>query len=203
MTKRLLEIFSGTKSVSKAWGHAYTETVSVDIVKNFTPTHLTDIMDWDYRQYPPGHFHTIWASPPCTQYSKAKTRGVRDIDGANAIVQRTIEIIGYFNPVYYFMENPQTGKLKEQPVMRGIPYYDVDYCQYGKSYRKRTRIWTSLTTFTPRLCPGKYMCVAMEDGKHKLSCGNGNPVYTERAVGLHEKYSIPQQLLEELLAAMR
>lgn len=202
MTKRLLELFSGTKSISKAWGASFTEIVSVDILTDFDPTHVSDIMAWNYQQYPPGHFHTVWASPPCTQYSKAKSRGVRDIAGANAIVQRTLDIIQYFNPDFYLIENPQTGKLKDQEIMDGIPYYDVDYCQYGKQYRKRTRIWTNITNFEARLCPGAGICSQMTDKKHKLSCGNGNTFYTEKTVTLHDKYSIPAALLMALLAAM-
>ena len=201
MAKRLLELFSGTKSISKAWGKAFTEIVSVDILPDFGPTHVSDILAWDYQQYPRDYFHTVWSSPPCTQYSKAKSRGVRDIAGANAITQRTLDIIQYFNPTYFFIENPQTGKLKDQEMMYGIPFYDIDYCQYGKQYRKRTRIWTNLANFIPRLCPGAGVCTAMTGAKHKLSCGNGYAIYTERIVNLHEKYSIPSALLESLLQA--
>jgi hypothetical protein len=201
MPKNLLELFAGTKSVSKTVGGKYDNVVSVDILNTFKPTHVNDIMTWDYRQYPTGHFHTIWASPPCTQYSKAKTRGARDLAGANAIVQRTIEIIEYFNPDYWFIENPQTGKLKDQDFM-DMPYYDVDYCQYGKLYRKRTRIWTNLDNFVPRLCGGAGVCTAMDGRKHRLSIGNGNPIYTEHALSLHDKYSIPPLLLQALFATI-
>ena len=38
-----------------------------------------NIMDWDYKVYPPKHFEVISASPPCTEYSIAKTTAVRDI----------------------------------------------------------------------------------------------------------------------------
>jgi hypothetical protein len=196
--KILLELFAGTKSVSRTVGDKYTSVVSVDILNTFQPTHQTDIMTWNYQQYPPGHFHTIWASPPCTQYSKAKTRGVRDLAGANAIVQRTKDIIAYFNPQIWFIENPQTGKLKDQPMMALMPYYDVDYCQYGKLYRKRTRIWTNLEGFVPRLCGGPGVCTAMVNRKHRLSIGNGNPIYTEHGLSLYDKYSIPARLLLEL-----
>ena len=31
----------------------------------------------------------------------------------NKIVLKTLEIIDYFNPTWWFIENPQTGKLKD------------------------------------------------------------------------------------------
>ena len=110
----------------------------------------TDIMDWDYRTYPPGSFDVIWSSPPCTEYSRAKTIGVRKLDEANGIVKRTLEIIDYFNPTYWIMENPQTGLLKSQPFIAELPYNDLDYCKYGMPYRKRTRLWNNIEAWTPR-----------------------------------------------------
>ena len=86
----------------------------------------------------------FWASPPCTEYSRAKTTGIRNIDYANSIVLKTIEIIDYFNPSWWVIENPQTGLLKEQPFMNGLRYNDIDYCKYGFNYRKRTWLWNNL-----------------------------------------------------------
>ena len=124
-----------------------------------------DILHWDYKQFDRNHFDIIWASPPCTEYSRAKTPGIRKIDYANSIVLKTLEIIDCFNPEYWFLENPQTGLLKEQEFMKGLPFYDVDYCKYGMSYRKRTRIWTNLTTWKPRpLC--KRDCGNVRNGKN-------------------------------------
>ncbi len=34
------------------------------------PTHLCDIMEFNYKQYPKGHFRVIHASPPCIYYSQ-------------------------------------------------------------------------------------------------------------------------------------
>ena len=96
-----------------------------------------DILDWDYTIYPVGHFDVIWASPPCTEYSKAKSRGIRNIDDANKIVLKTLEVIEYLNPTYHILENPQTGLLKNQPFMYGISYKDLDYCKYGMQYREK------------------------------------------------------------------
>jgi hypothetical protein len=194
---RLLELFCGTKSVSKAMNTVYHEIVSIDILPKFEPTICTDIMSWDYRTYPSNYFHAIWASPPCTQYSKAKTRGTRDITGANAIVQRTLEIIQYFNPPKWFIENPDTGKLKDQEFMNDIPYVVYDYCRFGYSYRKRTRFWTNMPR-TPLLCEGAGVCPAMIDRKHRNSCGNGTTTYTTDTIRLHDKYSIPANLIRLL-----
>ena len=90
----------------------------------------TDILNWDYTTYPTGYFHVIWASCPCTEYSRALTTRTRDINSANQTVLKTLEIIEYLNPTYFILENPQTGLLKEQPFMYGIPYKDTDNCIY-------------------------------------------------------------------------
>ena len=159
--------------------------------------HKVDILDFDYKQYPVGCFDIVWASPPCTEYSKAKTRGVRDIDGANKIVLKTLEIIDYFNPTWWFIENPQTGKLKDQPFMASLPYIDCDYCMYGKPYRKRTRIWTNKTTLNLKLCDKN--CGSMIGNKHIGSCGNGYKKYTNKTYSRAEKHSMPPLLVQDIL----
>jgi site-specific DNA-cytosine methylase len=189
----VLELFSGTGSVGKCCKQIGYEVVSVDLL--LPADHQIDIMDFDYKQYPKDFFDIVWASPPCTEYSKAKTRGIRKIEEANKIVMKTLEIINYFNPEYWFMENPQTGKLKEQLFMKDLPFVDCDYCMYGKPYRKRTRIWTNKKC-NLSLCNKK--CGAFINGKHIGSCGNGNTKYTDKTYSLHEKYSIPEDLIYSL-----
>tara|TARA_R110000787_G_scaffold86788_1_gene184966 strand:- start:4762 stop:5346 length:585 start_codon:yes stop_codon:yes gene_type:complete len=189
----VLELFSGTRSIGKVCDQIGWTSVSVDVI--LPADHECDIMDFDYKQYPKDHFDIIWASPPCTEYSKAKTRGVRDIEGANKIVKRTKEIIDFFDCEYWFMENPQTGKLKEQDFMKDIPFIDCDYCMYGKPYRKRTRIWTN-KNLKLKLCDKN--CGSFIDGKHIGSCGNGKKKYSDKSYSLHEKYSIPEDLILSL-----
>jgi site-specific DNA-cytosine methylase len=194
---RLLELFCGTKSISRTIGNKFTEVINLDFNPKYSPTICCNILTWDYTIYPPGHFDVIWSSPDCTQYSKAKTRGERNLTLANSVVMKTIEIINYFQPRLWFMENPQTGLLKAQPFMSSLPYYDVDYCQYGYSYRKRTRIWTNKQGFEGKLC-NKETCTQVKDGRHLNSCGNGYKKYSDRIVSKEEKYSLPPELIHAL-----
>ena len=195
---RLLELFSGTKSVSKAVGHLYDEVISVDILNKNNPTFCCDILLWDYKQYPVGYFDAIWASPPCTEYSVilyGRPDRPRNLVLADSIVKRTLEIIEYFKPDKWFMENPQTGLLKNREVVLGLPYYDVDYCRYSNwGYRKRTRIWTTKDDFEPKICDKR--CGNMVGNTHKYSTGNSYMGLKTK----HQKdlYRIPEQLIKDL-----
>lgn len=196
---RLLELFSGTGSVRNAVGQRFDDIVSLDILQKFNPTECCDILQWDYTKYPSGYFDVIWASPPCTEYSHvlyAKRNRIRDISGANAIVLKTIEIIEYFQPKKWFIENPQTGFLKHQEFMQGIPYVDVDYCKYGFQYRKRTRIWTNVT-YSGKLCDKQ--CGSYVNGHHKISTGNSRfKDGMAKVPPCHQRYAIPAPLIQDL-----
>jgi len=149
----------------------------------------------------------IWASPPCTEYSRAKSRGVRKLELANGIVKRTLEIIDYFDPEYYIIENPQTGLLKEQRFMSLLPFKDVGYCKYGLSYRKRTRLWNNVEQWSPRpLCQKD--CDSMAEGgkRHKeqaqrLPTGK-RETWGEsyRKIPREELYVVPAPLILEIMS---
>jgi hypothetical protein len=200
---RVLDLFAGTQSLKRHLGPGYT-VISVDIRPRSKPDICTDILTWDYTVFNPGDFDVVWMSPPCTEYSQAKTVGERDIEGSNRLVERTLEILHYLNPPVWFIENPQTGKLKDQPFMQGLPYYDVSYCRYGFEYRKQTRIWTNIEGFRPLTC--KFDCWACvpnpATGKmwHKVSFANTT---RGRVVYIKERYSIPPLLIQELFHIAR
>lgn len=195
---RLLELFCGTKSVGKALADQYDEIISLDILPSAGATITSDILTWDYHVYPPGHFDAIWASPPCTEYSRlnyARPNKICNVELADRIVARTLEIIAYFNPDKWFMENPESGTLKGREVVAGIPFRDFDYCCFSDwGYRKRTRIWTNCEGDTV-LCGGPGVCPNMEERRHKKSIGNTSYVTINN---LNARHAIPPDLIVHL-----
>ena len=71
---KVLELFCGTKSISKAFAERGHEVYTVDWEKDFEPTLCADIgrltVD-DVVQLCGGYPDVIWASPDCTSYSVA------------------------------------------------------------------------------------------------------------------------------------
>ena len=53
-----------------------------------------------------GHFDIIFASPACTDYSRAKTRGHMDLETADSLVKVAMEVIQYVKPKHWVIENP-------------------------------------------------------------------------------------------------
>ncbi len=203
--KIILEICCGTKSFSKQLDKTKYKVYSFDILKKFEPTFLMNILDWDYKnsQFKVGEIYGIWAGPPCTEYSHAKRTGVRNLELADAIAKRCIEIIEYFKPKYWFIENPQTGLLKGREFMldANLPFVDVSYCQYGYTYRKQTRIWTNLKNWVGKVC-NKKTCEMVKNNKHIGSAGNGRTKYTFKVFSQVEKYSMPPQLMKEIVSML-
>lgn len=180
-----LELFSGTHSFGKVTSKLGYNVVSLDrdlgaecplksgykSAKHFQE----DIMTWDYKQYPKDYFQLITASPVCMWWSalrncwigrKMKAHGdtiitreilQNDIDTfGKPMVDKCFEIIKYFNPYKWILENPTTGKMKHY-IAEKYPefntFYDVDYCMYSNfGYQKRTRFWTNIKGFNPLLC---------------------------------------------------
>jgi len=202
MVKMFLDLFSGTGSVGEVAKELGYTVIGVD--RDMEAEIQIDIMDWDYTVFPTGFFDVIWCSPPCTEYSRAKTTAPRDIEGANAVVQRTLDILEYFCPKYWILENPQTGLLKDQLMMWGLPFKDLDYCKYGMPYRKRTRIWNNVFRWEPRpLC--KRDCNSMNESRtrHKEEAQRFGSTperrTTQRRFQQGQLYRVPSELIREIL----
>ena len=99
----------------------------------FEPTILCDIRSWNYTTFPSGHFNMVWASPVCTEYSRALTTRPQRLLKTDALVLSALEILARFGPLVWVVENPATGLPKTRP-----------FCKYGTPYRKQSRLWTNM-----------------------------------------------------------
>jgi site-specific DNA-cytosine methylase len=201
---KLLELFSGSGSVGKIAKELNYEVISLDLKDADINC---NILNWDYTIYPTGYFDIIWASPPCDTFSIMRQCWIgrklkchngkvcttellqKDIDEIGLpILRKTQEIINYFNPNLWFIENPQTGKMKNYI---DESFFDIDYCKYSDwKYKKRTRIWTNKKNFIPKIC--------------KNDCGNSKHINLGRISSntmsrINERYKIPPLLIKELL----
>jgi len=221
---KVLELFSGTGSVGKCCKQLGWDVVSVDLL--LPADHQVDIMDFDYKQYE--HFDIIWASPPCTFYSNLQNCwiGRTRKDGitvtkewieeqrkySDKLIKKTFEIIDYFQPHWWFVENPQTGQLKDRDIVKNIPYYDVSYCMYSNwGYEKKTRIWTNKKDWNNLICDKSGSCGNMINNtkelikRHRTTADGG---YDKRKVKIEgqihggtnklERYRIPENLIFSL-----
>jgi len=148
---KVLELFCGTKSFGKFANELGWDVVSLDIDKKYKPDICSDICCWDYKQFSPKDFDIIWASPEFKNYDVAP-------------IKKTLELLDYFKPEYWFIENPETRKMKDH-IPKYFPYVDIDYCRFGYPYRKRTRIWHN-REIDDCLCQGVGVCKSMEGGRH-------------------------------------
>tara|TARA_R110000744_G_scaffold379930_1_gene499213 strand:- start:518 stop:1135 length:618 start_codon:yes stop_codon:yes gene_type:complete len=203
---KILELFKGTGSISSYYENRQDiEIISLDILKKYNPTICIDIMEFDYKVYKEGEFDIIWASPECKIFSSLqaiwigkKWNSMEELTierKKNAcFINKTLEIIEYLKPKWYFVENPLYSTIWD--------YIDettwnnsviIDYCRFGTIYKKPTRILTNKKLDNVR-CKRK--------GKHDFAIGMGhkknNHKFSDRTT-LNERYSIPQNLLKYLL----
>ena len=203
---KLLELFSGTHSIGKVAKEYGIEVVSLDrdlgaSHDGYTSDHhiKADIMTWDYKQFAKDEFDIITASPVCLFWSKLRNcwigRVCKSIHPTDPVtkehlqadiekygkpmVDKCFEIIEYFQPNYWWLENPQTGMMKDYIAERYPDYntyYDVDYCKYSDwGYQKRTRFWTNIIDFDPKVCKKDCENIVEIEGKknHQIKLANG------------------------------
>ena len=254
--KRVLELFSGTHSVGKVFHKNDYEVYSLDrdlgaqcpLGEDYKSEHhfQEDIMTWDYKQFPSGYFSIITASPVCLWWSTVRQSWIGrkcksihptdvitkkilqdDIDKyGKPMVDKVIEIIEYFQPKYWWIENPQTGKMKyyiEEKYPKYNTYYDFDYCKYSDwGYRKRTRFWTNIKGIDAKKCNkdcGNIITIKSQKGDkrgqqiikadtrtlHIKSFGSNNR--NQKCVGggidRLQRYRIPKKLIEDFVEKIK
>lgn len=156
---KVLELFAGSRCISKAFEKKGHITFSVEWNKDFENISLyKDISSLSYEEIInlcEGKPDIIWASPDCTTYSiagishhrrkneKGSLEAVSDYakfcDKTN---KHVLDLIRKLKPIYYFIENPRGG-LRKMDFMQNLPRYTITYCQYGDNRMKPTDIFTN------------------------------------------------------------
>lgn len=154
----ILELFAGTRSISKAFERRGSVAYTVEWDTRFKGISLYEdvakLTKERILELCNGKPDVIWASPDCTTYSLAgishhrKKVGERLVPISEYAMQcdqtnkHVIELIKQIQPKYFFIENPKGG-FRKMDFIQGIPRYTVTYCQYGEKRMKPTDIWTN------------------------------------------------------------
>ena len=201
---KCLDLFSGTRSIAKAFEQAGWEVFTIELDKQHKD------ISWyvDIMQVTPqdiitrfGHPDVIWASPPCEKFSVASishywTKGsnIPKTDESKAALQlleHTVNLIKELEPTFYFIENPR-GKMRKMDCMLDLPRYTVTYCQYGDTRMKPTDIWTN------HPCPNFKPPCKNGDTCHEPA-PRGSSTGTQGLKGAIERSRIPEQLCNHIV----
>lgn len=203
---RVLDLFAGTGSATKAFEDAGHEVIKVELDEYFE-AHERDILTLtaDYLTSKYGQFDFVWASPPCTTFSIAsvrhywhyvdnqlKPKNEKTLQGIN-LVKHTLKLLNELNATYgWVMENPR-GMLRKQEFMQNYKRNTITYCQYGDTRMKPTDVWNNLTKWTPKaMCKPRAAC--HESSPRGTSAGG-----TAKLRGSKLRSMIPYNLGLELL----
>lgn len=203
----VLELFAGTRSISKSFEKMGHKTFSIEWNKNFENIDLyediNNVSAEDIKKLCDGIPDIIWASPDCTTYSiaaishhrKKKNNSLEPISEYAKFCDKTnkhvLDLIKELKPKYYFIENPRGG-LRKMDFMQDLKRYTITYCQYGDNRMKPTDIWTNHPN--PRFKP---MC--HNGDKCHEPAPRGSKTGTQGLKGAKERSIIPEQLCEHIV----
>jgi len=197
---KLLELFCGTKSITRVFQEHGCETFTVDFNPKFKPDLCCDILYFNKSMLNGFKPDVIWCSPPCQTFSMAGHNyfmgyptNAKCYIGL-ALVYRCLEIIRELKPKYWFIENPRAG-LRSVWFMKPLKRYTVTYCQYGFDRMKPTDIWTNVEWDSPRCCKNGDSC--------HVPAPRGSKTGTQGEKSSEERGIIPKELCEEIYRLVR
>lgn len=203
---KILELFSGTESVSKSFRQRGHQTFTVDWDTQFPSSLHCDIGKLQASEIRAvfGSPDVIFAAFDCTTFSllaMRKHRRKNHVTGemepisdyakkCDKVDKHVLSLIKELNPKVFIIENPRAG-LRTMSWMQDIPRYTTSYCQYGMSYMKPTDFWSNIDLQLKPCC------------KPGMPCHERTSKY--RPLGLLavqskvERSMYPQQLVEHFV----
>lgn len=89
--------------------------------------------------HPPKDVYGVFANPVCTEFSTARSNGkARNPQEGMKLVLECQRIISECNPVFWVIENPATGRLKD---FLGPPTMTYEPWHFGSPWTKKTALW--------------------------------------------------------------
>ncbi len=89
--------------------------------------------------HPPKDVYGVFANPVCTEFSVAAGfHKEGDYEKGMFLVKECQRIIAECNPVFWVIENPATGRLKD---FLGTPVFTYEPWEFGSPWTKRTALW--------------------------------------------------------------
>ncbi len=197
---RVLELFSGTGSISTAFRSAGHEVISLDLDPRGAPTICKNILDWSFKTLPRGHFDVVWASCPCEQYSIARSNAAtpRVLVLPDTLVLRTHEIIDRFRPAQWYVENSSGSLLWLR--FKWPRVVETSYCSYGYPYRKTTKIATNTAISLRPPCAGAGVCEQMLGKRHREHAQKGGGGVDNTFHSRDELHRIPEGLCMDVVS---
>lgn len=193
----VLELFSGTGSIAKAFRQRGHNVFTVDNDPGLDPDFCIDIRELKEADIPfcPD---VIWASPPCTCFSVSSIHRhwragsmSKEAKESVTLLSKTFEIVMLLRPQVWFIENPR-GMMRKLPILDTLPKQTITYCQYGDTRMKPTDIWTNCKQWQPKpICSNGDKC-------HQAA-PRGSKTGTQGLKTAKERGVIPQQLCDEII----
>jgi hypothetical protein len=209
---RILELFSGTGTLSRVAREMGHETITVDNDYACGADWCLNIAErdeWRFFQPPLYEFDMVWASPPCESFSvasigthwgggaKAYEPKTKQAQSALSLINELALLIDTIGPKVWYIENPRGVMRKVSPYEKIPDFFTrhtVTYCQYGDTRMKPTDIWTNNPNWVPRpMCKNGAPC--HEPAPRGAKTGTqGRGSYLSRS-------RLPEELCREVIEA--
>ena len=204
MSKKVLELFAGSRCIGKVADKLNMNVFSVDW-QSFDGIDLVADIGQLTKKDVPFTPDVVWASPDCTTYTIAAISHHRDGTNPKSDYAKKCDLVNMHfislikewlieNPdMVFFIENPR-GMLRKMPFMQEFNRYTVWYCTYGDERAKPTDIWTNSKNWIPR-----NQCKNGNKNCHHQPAPRGSKTGTQGRKDSFNRSKIPTRLCLDIL----